>query len=431
MLNVKIKNFQSIGNISFDIDGFTVIVGKNNLGKSAIIRAIDAALTNRTGSEFVRWGKTKAEVSLKKDTLDVNWSKGDTATYKVNGQSFSKLNRSVPQPILDAGIKKMEIGDQKINPLVAHQFEELFLLNEPGSVITDVLSIIYNLNVLSDADELCVKDLKAKKSLLKIRETDHIELKEKLGQYKDLDIIKIEMRNIQELDRKSKELALEIKYIENYITELAELTKETQKLQEMSKITVPSPDKTEKELREYLWFNQALDSLRIVVNRVRELEPASKATIPEYVNVQKFLEQLVEIDIFHVDLEISKNILKKLETASKIVVPDYSAIPGLLQMLIELIQFNRSLESSKVVVERLGAVTGGLELVSILSEFLFSIEEKIKENTIFNALADNFLPSLKMAKNLQIETEKIDSELKNVHEEHSKFNICPLCEKPL
>jgi len=134
MLKLKIKDFQSVGDISFDVDGFTVIVGKNNRGKSAIIRAVDAALNNRSGDDFIRWGKTKSEVSFSKDGLEVDWVKGDSAKYKVNGESFTKLNRSVPQPIIEAGIKKIEVGDTKLSPQIAHQFKELFLLDNPSSI---------------------------------------------------------------------------------------------------------------------------------------------------------------------------------------------------------------------------------------------------------------------------------------------------------
>ena len=172
MLKASVKDFQSISNAQIDIDGFTVVIGKNNLGKSALVRAIDAALTNRTGNEFIQWGKKETQVHLKKDDLDILWKKGDSASYKINGKSYSKLNRAVPPPILEAGFRKIEIGDLKLTPLVAPQFEELFLLDKPGSVITEALSVIYKLNVLSDADSLCQKEIRSTKALLKTWDSD-------------------------------------------------------------------------------------------------------------------------------------------------------------------------------------------------------------------------------------------------------------------
>jgi hypothetical protein len=390
MLNVKIKNFQSIGNISFDVDGFTVVFGKNNLGKSAIIRAIDAALTNRTGSEFVRWGKTKAEVSLKKDALDVSWAKGDSATYKVNGQSFSKLNRAVPQPILDAGIKKIEIGDQKLNPLVAHQFEELFLLDEPGSVITDVLSVIYNLHVLSDANDLCLKDLKSKKSLLKIRESDRSSLQEQLDKYKDLDSIKIEMKAIQELDCKSKELSSEISLLDRCISEINRLGGEVKRLQKISQVVIPSPDQVEKDLTEFTWFSQTIDSLRSTLGLVRKLDTASKITVPKYVTAQDLIGQLSEV------------------TTYKYLMDD-----------------------TEKVVEGFKNVTSNLKSVESMSSTLPALEEKIKDVADFSALAEEFINSVKCVKAMQLDIEKGSKELSKFQEEYSQFKTCPLCQKAL
>ena len=172
MTEITIKNFQSIKKLKFTIDGFTVIVGKNNIGKSAIIRAIKSALTNQSGNEFIRRGEKYTEVKIKKDKLNIEWKKGASTTYKINDQNFSKLNRAIPQPLIDAGFNKMEIGDQKISPIIASQFQPLFLINKNGGVITDVLANLYKIDTLSIADDLCLKELRSQKSFLKTREED-------------------------------------------------------------------------------------------------------------------------------------------------------------------------------------------------------------------------------------------------------------------
>ena len=191
MLKVKIKNFQSIADTEFEVDGFTVIVGKNNRGKSAIVRAIDSALSNRLGNNFIRWGKLQTEVGLIKDNLDLSWVKEEkTASYTINKKSFTSLNRTVPQPIIDAGYKKFEIGDEKLNPLIAHQFEELFLINRSGPFVTEAISTLYDLNDINDADSLCQKKLRATKNLLKTRYTDTENLIKKLENFEGLEDVK-------------------------------------------------------------------------------------------------------------------------------------------------------------------------------------------------------------------------------------------------
>ena len=58
---VNIKNYQSIKDVSFEVDGFTVIIGKNNIGKSAIIRALEAPLANQAGKTLFGAEKRKLQ----------------------------------------------------------------------------------------------------------------------------------------------------------------------------------------------------------------------------------------------------------------------------------------------------------------------------------------------------------------------------------
>ena len=45
MLDVEIRNFQSIDHVHLRVEGFTALVGRSNIGKSAVVRAVKAALT--------------------------------------------------------------------------------------------------------------------------------------------------------------------------------------------------------------------------------------------------------------------------------------------------------------------------------------------------------------------------------------------------
>ena len=56
MTEVEVRNFQSVEHAVFRIEGFTALVGRSNIGKSALVRAVKAALTGATGTDFVRHG---------------------------------------------------------------------------------------------------------------------------------------------------------------------------------------------------------------------------------------------------------------------------------------------------------------------------------------------------------------------------------------
>jgi hypothetical protein len=178
--------------------------------------------------------------------------------------------------------------------------------------------------------------------------------------------------------------------LDQYIAELALLIQEIKKLQETSKIIIPSPGKIEKELSDYVWFSQALDSLRMMLNRTRILESASKIIIPEYAEVQNLIEDL------------SKTM-----------------------------QYNDSLNESRRAVKKFESLALGLAPTDALSVILFSVEEKIKDASQFNTLTDDFISLVKNVKGFKTDLEKDTENLTKLQKEYSEYKICPLCERPL
>ena len=63
---LKVKNLQSIGDTEVEVDGFTVITGPNNSGKSALVRAVIGLTSNYSGNKhsWVRKGQKNLEVTL-------------------------------------------------------------------------------------------------------------------------------------------------------------------------------------------------------------------------------------------------------------------------------------------------------------------------------------------------------------------------------
>lgn len=64
-LRIEIKDFQSLKHVNLElVDGVNIITGKTNQGKSAVIRAIDAALFNMGDDSMIRGGKRYSGVSI-------------------------------------------------------------------------------------------------------------------------------------------------------------------------------------------------------------------------------------------------------------------------------------------------------------------------------------------------------------------------------
>lgn len=307
MTKVKIKNFQSVAQTEFEIEGFTVIVGKNNIGKSAIIRSIDAALTNRTGSDFIRHGEKQTEVSVEHEKLKIDWKKGGKASYKVNGESFSALNRGVPKPLTEAGFKRIELNSIKLNPLLAGQFNPLFLLDETGSVITEALSHIYNLDLPSRADDLCQKELKSAKNLQKIRKQDLEKVEEHLEVYKDFDKIKSAVEELSNLEDKHEALKAEIDKITEYESELQTLSKELTTLKPLLTVEIPDISHTKEKIEDikqiYAWENDLIVLSKAIKSWKNSEEDLKRIDDFETIlhNLQEFISSMNQLKKYHDD----------------------------------------------------------------------------------------------------------------------------------
>lgn len=181
-MKIKVKNFQSLADVDLEVEGFTVVVGPSNIGKSALVRAISSALYGRPGDDFIRRGAKQTGVVLEElptnsgTSMSVAWIKGaGTNKFVIDGKIYDKMNRDVPVELEKAGVRVVKIGQEYIRPQVASQFESLFLLDKPGSFVSDVMTVVSRLAVLLNAQRSCSSDLKQTKSTAKVRASDLVD----------------------------------------------------------------------------------------------------------------------------------------------------------------------------------------------------------------------------------------------------------------
>ena len=159
MIEITIKNFQSIESLTLNVEGFTTLVGKSNIGKSAVIRAISSALMNLPVTGMVRKGASHCSVEMKSSSYHILWEKGEKGInrYTINGKVYDKVGASVPEEIRQLGFKEIEIGSSADTPWFASQFSPVFLLDKPGSQVTEFISEVSRLRVLQDAINMASK----------------------------------------------------------------------------------------------------------------------------------------------------------------------------------------------------------------------------------------------------------------------------------
>ena len=215
MIEVEIQNFQSIQKATLKVDGFTGIQGRSNIGKSAIVRAIRCALTGAAGQDFVRHGKTcerkvkdakkckcYSEVRLECPDWKLVWKKGDSINQYVFRKGseperiYDSVSRGTPDFLLP-DFDSIKVGDSPELLQVVSQFKPIFLLDQSGPAVADVLSDVAKLDRINLAMTLVNKDRKEAVSTRKVREKDIQSLLRALEAYKGLDSVSSQVSKVR------------------------------------------------------------------------------------------------------------------------------------------------------------------------------------------------------------------------------------------
>jgi len=166
LTKVSIQDFQSIRNADLEIGRVTFIIGPGDVGKSAIVRAIRAAVTNATGDDFIRRGSKSCSVELTFDDAHfLLWTKqpGKGGDYLLDGQSFDRTRGEVPEPIRNfLGIWPFEIETTfSIFPQMHDQFDGPFVVGESGSRIARIFGKLTKLDAIVTAQMMARKEVRA------------------------------------------------------------------------------------------------------------------------------------------------------------------------------------------------------------------------------------------------------------------------------
>lgn len=200
MVEIEVRGFQSIEQVHLKVDRFTTLVGRTNIGKSAIVRAVRSALTNALGTSFVRHGATclrrtkgrktckcEAYVHIHSEGFDLIWRKGDDVNaYEFNGKSMTVPGRGFPE-FLSPQFAPVKMGENQKILQVSDQFFPLFLLDEGGATVANILSDVARLDAINVAMKMAEKDRKDAAALRKVRDKDVETIKVRLQAYAGLD----------------------------------------------------------------------------------------------------------------------------------------------------------------------------------------------------------------------------------------------------
>lgn len=171
-VKIRVRDYQSIEDAEIEVSGLTVITGANNTGKSAMLRAVYGAFTNARGTKYVRHGKDQCAVTVTfGDGRTVTWEKGEKVNrYTVDGKVLDKVGAGVPVEVEALGVVPITAAGRELWPQFAQQFTgQVFLLDQPGSVLAESIADVSRVGVLNEALRNTQSDKRSLSSELKVR----------------------------------------------------------------------------------------------------------------------------------------------------------------------------------------------------------------------------------------------------------------------
>ena len=193
-VRIRVREFQSIEDAEIEVTGLTVITGQNNSGKSAMVRAMFGAFTNARGSKFVRQGKDHCTVDITfADGRSLTWEKGDKVNrYVVDGKTLDKVGQAVPPEVEALGVVPITAAGRELWPQFAQQFTgQVFLLDQPGSVLAESIADVARVGVLNEALRASQSDRRGLSSELKVRQSDVLRLEVLESSFAGLDTVEV------------------------------------------------------------------------------------------------------------------------------------------------------------------------------------------------------------------------------------------------
>lgn len=225
---VRIQNFQSIRDISFEVEGLTTFIGESSIGKSAIFRAIFYPFHAQLGDKFVRKGADFASVEIRDEDFHMLWEKGpDINRYTFGDKDLPKVTAGdIPLPILQAGFRDILLGRDKKTKLsaqfAAQAHGDLYLIDDNPSQVAEVFAKFSRLDVLMKASKNVDLDLTRTSRLLKVREGDVGRLEGRVASFEGVEETSSQIEELQVLGLRVKESTQQVQKVKSISNTLAE-----------------------------------------------------------------------------------------------------------------------------------------------------------------------------------------------------------------
>lgn len=387
MIKIEVKGFQAIENVELEIDRFTAIVGGSNIGKSSVVRAIKCALTNSSGTSFVRHNeycarkvrnhktcKCQASVHIVMEGFDLLWEKGDAINkYLFNKQEYDKPGTGIPEFLVTTGFSPVKIGDTSGSIQIADQFFPIFMLNQSGPAIAEAISDVSRLDRINRASKSAEKDRKEAVSTRKLREDDSLALRLRLQKYEGIDeaIQKVDILEQRNVEVDTVETSVSV--LSGFIDSTRSIATQIRSLTAVSSVSVPEVTSVSNPYEKVKTLTRLSDGLR---RREADCEALSwvdnfSAAVPEIDPIKSRLEVIRLLDGLIIRARVLKEKFKLLDAANKSSPP---SIDGLSTLHTKIMNLSRFIQRLTLLSGTIGDLTQEIETYTIQEK---DLEEEV------------------------------------------------------
>jgi len=228
-MEIEVFDFQAIRHAKLQCEGFTVITGPSNVGKTALVRAIHGAIFGKSGDYYVRDGENACKVRIVDPDTKVVWQRVKKKKLKqitalnVNGQIHTRLGRDHAELTEPAGFVQLPTKQGPLQPQFHLQHQPIYLIDGTDTTVAEVFKLLGRADVVTDAQKAVQRDQSQTKSKRKVREDDLVVARAKFEKYdtvpklrKDFDFLQRDATKTLARTGELKNLLENVRTVRNY-----------------------------------------------------------------------------------------------------------------------------------------------------------------------------------------------------------------------
>jgi predicted ATP-dependent endonuclease of OLD family len=285
---IRAKYFRSHEDTTLDFaPGLNGIIGSGQSGKTNLLRALFLVknyrpLGFRYHSDFTDEEKTSVHTIF--DDADIYFEKGKeskSAKYKLNGKTFSTLNRQVPDEVINAiNMDSLNIHDEYSPP---------FLITSSASEISKAINQATRMENIDKWKRKLRSKILGLKKWLQVLKTDVQDIELELTKFKNLKQIEDNILSVERTERSIDKLSKKYFKVQNLAAEINDSQSVLSYYKDAKEVLgyIKEIEKFEKDIRKLKDKKELLMTINLETNQIALAREELATKIKKYGSLLK------------------------------------------------------------------------------------------------------------------------------------------------